>query len=121
MRPWRWLGASPMPRRLQATALPVPMGRLAEWPRTPLGFCWQPSCSCRGLVPTWSHDRGCLPASTKASTTVGARYLGRAAGPPGRLVALDERDQEVHQVLRYLVACLQTITPECGRTALALL
>ena len=36
-------------------------------------------------------------------------------------LALDERDQEIHQVLRYLVASLQTIAPECGRAALALL
>jgi LuxR family transcriptional regulator, maltose regulon positive regulatory protein len=40
---------------------------------------------------------------------------------PVAWLALDERDQEVHQVLRYLVASIQTITPECGRRALALL
>ena len=40
---------------------------------------------------------------------------------PVAWLALDERDQEVHQVLRYLVASLQTIAPECGRTALAML
>jgi LuxR family transcriptional regulator, maltose regulon positive regulatory protein len=40
---------------------------------------------------------------------------------PVAWLALDERDQEVHQVLRYLVASLQTIAPECGRTGLALL
>jgi ATP/maltotriose-dependent transcriptional regulator MalT len=40
---------------------------------------------------------------------------------PVAWLALDERDQEVHQVLRYLVASVQTIAPECGRAALALL
>ncbi|HJY44166.1 MAG TPA: AAA family ATPase, partial [Propionibacteriaceae bacterium] len=40
---------------------------------------------------------------------------------PVAWLALDERDQELHQVLRYLVASLQTVAPECGRTALALL
>ena len=50
-----------------------------------------------------------------------------ACWPPGsprwtRPVAwltLDERDQDGHQVLRYLVAALQTIAPACGRGALA--
>jgi LuxR family transcriptional regulator, maltose regulon positive regulatory protein len=40
---------------------------------------------------------------------------------PVAWLALDERDQEAYQVLRYLIASLQTIAPECGRTALALL
>ena len=40
---------------------------------------------------------------------------------PVAWLALDERDQEVHQVLRYLIASIQTICSECGRTALALL
>ena len=40
---------------------------------------------------------------------------------PVAWLALDERDQEIHQVLRYLVASLQTIAPECGRAALAML
>jgi LuxR family maltose regulon positive regulatory protein len=38
---------------------------------------------------------------------------------PVAWVTLDERDQDVGQVLRYLVAALQTIAPECGREALA--
>jgi len=38
---------------------------------------------------------------------------------PVAWVTLDERDQDVGQVLRYLVAALQTIAPECGRGALA--
>jgi LuxR family transcriptional regulator, maltose regulon positive regulatory protein len=49
-----------------------------------------------------------------------ATWVARLDRPVAWL-ALDERDQEVHQVLRYLVASLQTITPTCGRTALALL
>jgi LuxR family maltose regulon positive regulatory protein len=40
---------------------------------------------------------------------------------PVAWLALDERDQEVHQVLRYLIASLQTIAPDCGRNAFALL
>jgi hypothetical protein len=124
-----------MPRQLQAAGLPVPTGHLAEWPRTPLGFFWQPSSLCRGLVPTWSRGRGCSPASMKAATG-GCSLLSAPAGTgktslvaawvarldrPVAWLALDERDQEVQQVLRYLVASLQTIAPECGRTALALL
>ena len=38
---------------------------------------------------------------------------------PAAWLTLDERDQDVHQVLRYLVAALQTIAPACGRGALA--
>ena len=38
---------------------------------------------------------------------------------PVAWVTLDERDQDAHQVLRYLVAALQTIAPACGRGALA--
>jgi LuxR family maltose regulon positive regulatory protein len=33
-------------------------------------------------------------------------------------LSLDERDQDAHQFLRYLIAALQTIAPDCGRTAL---
>jgi LuxR family maltose regulon positive regulatory protein len=59
------------------------------------------------------------PAGT-GKTSLLATWVARLDRPVAWL-ALDERDQEVHQVLRYLVASLQTITPECGRTALALL
>jgi LuxR family maltose regulon positive regulatory protein len=40
---------------------------------------------------------------------------------PVAWLTLDERDQDADQVLRYLVAALQTIAPACGRGALALL
>jgi LuxR family transcriptional regulator, maltose regulon positive regulatory protein len=68
-------------------------------------------------------DGGCsllsAPAGT-GKTSLLATWVDRLDQPVDWL-ALEERDQEVHQVLRYLVACLQTIAPECGRTALALL
>ena len=68
-------------------------------------------------------DGGCsllsAPAGT-GKTSLLAAWAARLDRPVAWL-ALDERDQEVHQVLRYLVASLQTIAPECGRTALALL
>ncbi|HEX9374581.1 MAG TPA: helix-turn-helix domain-containing protein, partial [Roseiflexaceae bacterium] len=38
---------------------------------------------------------------------------------PVAWLSLDERDQDAHQLLRYLIAALQTIAPACGRTALA--
>jgi ATP/maltotriose-dependent transcriptional regulator MalT len=38
---------------------------------------------------------------------------------PAAWLTLDERDQDTGQVLRYLVAALQTIAPTCGRAALA--
>jgi LuxR family transcriptional regulator, maltose regulon positive regulatory protein len=53
-------------------------------------------------------------------TSLLASWVARLDHPVAWL-ALDERDQQLHQVLRYLVASLQTIAPECGRTALALL
>ena len=53
-------------------------------------------------------------------TSLLATWVTRLDRPVAWL-ALDERDQEVHQVLRYLVASLQTIVPDCGRNALALL
>ena len=68
-------------------------------------------------------DGGCLLLSAPAGTgktSLLAAWAARLDRPVAWL-ALDERDQEVHQVLRYLVASLQTIAPECGRTALALL
>jgi LuxR family maltose regulon positive regulatory protein len=40
-------------------------------------------------------------------------------GRPVAWLTLDERDQDAGQVLRYLVAALQTIAPDCGRGALA--
>jgi len=40
-------------------------------------------------------------------------------GRPAAWLTLDERDQDIDQVLRYLVAALQTIAPACGRGALA--
>jgi LuxR family transcriptional regulator, maltose regulon positive regulatory protein len=53
-------------------------------------------------------------------TSLLAAWVTRLNHPVAWL-ALDERDQEVHQVLRYLVASMQTICPECGRAAMALL
>jgi LuxR family maltose regulon positive regulatory protein len=38
---------------------------------------------------------------------------------PVAWLTLDERDQDFDQVLRYLVAALQTVAPACGRGALA--
>ena len=38
---------------------------------------------------------------------------------PVAWVTLDDRDQDAHQVLRYLVAALQTIAPACGRIAVS--
>jgi LuxR family maltose regulon positive regulatory protein len=38
---------------------------------------------------------------------------------PVAWLTLDERDQDAHQVLHYLVAACQTIAPACGRGALA--
>ncbi|MET0417880.1 MAG: LuxR C-terminal-related transcriptional regulator, partial [Actinoplanes sp.] len=40
---------------------------------------------------------------------------------PVAWLTLDERDQDCGQVLRYLVAALQTIVPDCGRRVLTLL
>jgi LuxR family maltose regulon positive regulatory protein len=34
-------------------------------------------------------------------------------------LSLDERDQDVHQLLRYLIAAFQIVAPACGRAALA--
>jgi LuxR family maltose regulon positive regulatory protein len=53
-------------------------------------------------------------------TSLLAAWVTRLNRPVAWL-ALDERDQEVHQVLRYLIASLQTIAPDCGRNAFALL
>ena len=96
--------------------------------------CWRPSCSCPGPAPTWSPGRGCWPASTPAWTRAGARCCRRRPGParpacwppgwpswtarsPGSPSTSATRTP--HQVLRYLIAALQTIAPACGRTALA--
>src|SRR5215213_7433566 len=51
-------------------------------------------------------------------TSLLAAWLARLDRPAAWLT-LDERDQDVGQVLRYLVAALQVIAPACGRTALA--
>ena len=51
-------------------------------------------------------------------TSLLAAWLAQLDRPVAWLT-LDERDQDVHQVLRYLVAALQTIAPACGRGALA--
>ncbi|HKQ02375.1 MAG TPA: LuxR family transcriptional regulator, partial [Actinomycetes bacterium] len=51
-------------------------------------------------------------------TSLLAAWLARLDRPVA-WVTLDERDQDLGQVLRYLVAALQTIAPECGRGALA--
>src|SRR5262249_4662168 len=47
-----------------------------------------------------------------------AAWLAATARPAAWL-SLDERDQDVHQVLRYLIGALQTISPTCGRLAQA--
>jgi LuxR family maltose regulon positive regulatory protein len=52
-------------------------------------------------------------------TSLLAAWLAHLDRPVAWLT-LDERDQDADQVLRYLVAALQTIAPPgCGRTALA--
>jgi LuxR family transcriptional regulator, maltose regulon positive regulatory protein len=51
-------------------------------------------------------------------TSLLAAWLATVSRPVAWL-ALDERDRDVLQVLRYLVAALQTAAPGCGRTALA--
>jgi LuxR family transcriptional regulator, maltose regulon positive regulatory protein len=53
-------------------------------------------------------------------TSLLAAWLARLDRPVAWLT-LDEGDQDVGQVLRYLIAALQTIAPACGRGALALL
>jgi LuxR family transcriptional regulator, maltose regulon positive regulatory protein len=51
-------------------------------------------------------------------TSLLAAWVAGLDRPIGWLT-LDERDQDLDQVLRYLVAALQTIAPACGRGALA--
>jgi LuxR family maltose regulon positive regulatory protein len=51
-------------------------------------------------------------------TSLLAAWLAQLDRPVAWLT-LDERDQDAHQVLRYLVAACQTIAPACGRRALA--
>jgi LuxR family maltose regulon positive regulatory protein len=51
-------------------------------------------------------------------TSLLADWLAQLDRPVAWLT-LDERDQDAHQVLRYLVAAVQTIAPVCGRGALA--
>ncbi len=51
-------------------------------------------------------------------TSLLAAWLA-ALDRPVAWLTLDERDQDVYLVLRYLVAALQTIAPACGRGALA--
>jgi LuxR family transcriptional regulator, maltose regulon positive regulatory protein len=51
-------------------------------------------------------------------TSLLAAWLAQLERPVAWLT-LDERDQAADQVLRYLVAALQTIAPACGRGALA--
>jgi LuxR family maltose regulon positive regulatory protein len=51
-------------------------------------------------------------------TSLLAAWLAQLDRPVAWLT-LDERDQDAHQVLRYLLAALRTIAPACGRGALA--
>jgi LuxR family maltose regulon positive regulatory protein len=51
-------------------------------------------------------------------TTLLAAWLAAAPRPVAWL-ALDERDQDVYQFLRYLIAALQPVIPSCGHAALA--
>jgi LuxR family maltose regulon positive regulatory protein len=61
---------------------------------------------------------GLLQGTAAAGATGLAAWLFQLDRPVAWLT-LDERDQDVGQVLRYLVAALQTIAPACGRGALA--
>lgn len=49
-------------------------------------------------------------------TSLLAAWLASVPRPVAWL-ALDERDQDVHQFLRYLVAAIGAVAPDCGRTA----
>ena len=57
-------------------------------------------------------------AAGAGKTSLLAAWVARLDRPVAWLT-LDERDQDVGQVLRYLVAALQTFAPACGRAALA--
>ena len=58
-----------------------------------------------------------LSAPVGGKTTLLAAWLaGRAA--PVAWLSFDQRDQDVHLFVRYLVAALQTVAPACGTTAL---
>jgi LuxR family maltose regulon positive regulatory protein len=51
-------------------------------------------------------------------TTLLAAWLA-AREDPAAWLSLDERDQDVHRFVRYLVAAFQSVAPSCGATALA--
>ena len=57
-------------------------------------------------------------AAGSGKTSLLAAWLASIHHPVAWLT-LDERDQDVHQLLRYLVAALQAVSPTCGRAALA--
>ena len=59
-----------------------------------------------------------VSAASAGKTSLLAAWLAQLDHPVAWLT-LDERDQDPHQVLRYLVAALQTIAPASGREALA--
>jgi len=51
-------------------------------------------------------------------TTLLAAWLA-SRGSPVAWLSLDERDQDAHRFVRYVIAAFQTIAPGCGATALA--
>ena len=56
------------------------------------------------------------PAGAGKTTLLAAWLDARTA--PLAWLSLDERDQDVHLFVRYLIAALQSVAPSCGSTAL---
>ena len=125
-RPRRWLSASPTRRdaSVSATGSSGSPGRMAQnaaglllatklfvpRPRPDL----VPRPRLLALLDEGLDDGRCSLLSAPAGagkTSLLATWVASLARPVAWL-ALDERDQEVHQVLRYLVASIQTIAPD---------
>jgi len=68
-------------------------------------------------------DDGCrctllsAPAGAGKTTLLAAWLATREL--PAAWLSLDERDQDVHRFVRYLVAAFQSVAPGCGTTTLA--
>jgi len=61
-----------------------------------------------------------LSAPAGAGKTTLLAVWAAGLGRPAAWLTLDERDQDVHQWLRYLILALQGIAPSCGHSAAAL-
>jgi LuxR family transcriptional regulator, maltose regulon positive regulatory protein len=101
-------------------ARPRLLARLDAGLRCPLTLIAAPAGSGKtALLTHWLSSAGSAARQAQASPARDGDRPAPHAALCSSWLSLDERDQDVQQFLRYLIAALQRFAPSCGQNALA--